>query len=68
MFMNDELIRAENLSLSKEMAANRIYVLDEIINNQNEIVITNVAALTRYLPTSELFINSIINRGNLGKL
>ena len=61
MFMNDELIRAENLSLSKEMAANRIYVLDEIINNQNEIVITNVAALTRYLPNSELFIDSIIN-------
>lgn len=59
--MNDELIRAENLSLSKEMAANRIFVLDEIINSNVEIVITNVAALTRYLPTTDVFINSIIN-------
>ena len=38
MFMADELIRAENLSLSKEMAANRIYALDEIINCKNEII------------------------------
>ena len=55
MFMNDELIRAENLSLNKEMAANRIFALDEIANGNNEIVITNVAALLRYLPTPEVF-------------
>ena len=45
MFMNDELIRAENLSLSKEMAANRIYALDEILNNKNEIIIANIASI-----------------------
>ncbi len=58
--MNDELIRAENLSLSKEMAANRIYTLNEIINNNVDIVITNLAAFTRYLPNKETFINSIL--------
>ena len=55
MFMNDELIRAENLSLSKEMAANRIYVLDEILNNKNEIIIANIASIIRFLPTKETF-------------
>ena len=55
--MNDELIRAENLSLSKEMAANRIYVLDEIINGKAEIIIANIAAILRYLPSKETFNN-----------
>ena len=40
LFMNDELIRAENLSLSKEMAANRIFALDEILNDKNEMLKT----------------------------
>ena len=60
MFMNDELIRAENLSLSKEMAANRIYALDEILNNKNEIIIANIASIIRYLPTKEVFLNSTL--------
>ena len=54
--MNDELIRAENLSLSKEMAANRIFVLDEIINiTQNvlentEEVSTNTTSVPEETP------------------
>ena len=61
MFMNDELIRAENLSLSKEMAANRIYALDEILNNKNEIIIANIASIIRYLPTKETFSASTLS-------
>ena len=59
--MNDELIRAENLSLSKEMAANRIYTLNEVINGNADIVITNLAAFTRYLPSKEVFLKSVLN-------
>ena len=61
MFMNDELIRAENLSLSKEMAANRIYVLDEILNNKNEIIIANIASIIRFLPSKETFLASTLS-------
>ncbi len=60
LFMNDELIRAENLSLSKEMAANRIYVLDEILNNKNEIIIANIASIIRYLPSKDVFSSSTL--------
>ncbi len=55
MFMSDELIRAENLSLSKEMAANRIYTLNEIKNGKNEIIVANLASILRYLPNKEVF-------------
>ena len=55
MFMSDELIRAENLSLSKEMAANRIYTLNEIINNKNEIIVANLASIIRFLPDIDTF-------------
>ena len=61
MFMNDELIRAENLSLSKEMAANRIYVIDEILSGQNEIIIANIASIIRYLPEKKTFLDSILS-------
>ena len=60
LFVNDELIRAEDLSLSKEMTANRIYALDEIVNNQNEIVVANISSVLKYLPSKETFISSSI--------
>ena len=55
LFPSDELIRAENLSQSREMAANRLYVLHEILANRADIVICNVASLVRFLPSVELF-------------
>ena len=55
LFPADELIRAENISQSKEMAANRIYVLNEIINNRADIVICNLASLLRFLPDVSVF-------------
>ena len=57
LFASDELIRAETLAMSKEMSANRIYALDEIINNKADIVIANISSVLRYLPTVELFKN-----------
>ena len=55
LFPADELIRAENISQSKEMAANRIYVLNEIINNRADIVVCNLASLLRFLPDVNVF-------------
>lgn len=60
LFPNDELIRAENLSANKEMAANRIFVLNEILNNNVDIVVTNLCGFIRYLPSQERFKNSIL--------
>ena len=60
MFINDELIRAENLSLSKEMAANRIYTLNEILNGKNEIVVANLASVLRFLPEKQVFLDNTI--------
>lgn len=55
LFPNDELIRAENISSYKEMSANRIYVLNEIINKRADIVVANISAVGRYLPSIETF-------------
>ena len=55
LFPSDELIRAETIAQSKEMAAHRLYVLNEILNRKNLVVIANLASATRYLPSPELF-------------
>ena len=57
LFPSDELIRAETIAQSKEMAAHRLFVLNEILNRNNAIVIANLASATRYLPAPELFKN-----------
>ena len=42
------------------MIANRVYVLDEIVNSQNDIVVANISSLLKYLPDKEVFISSTI--------
>ena len=61
LFPSDELIRAESISQNKEMAANRIYVLNEIINNRVDILIGNVASIVRFIPNVNTFKDNIIN-------
>ena len=56
LFPNDELIRADTLTESKEMMANRLYVLDSLVNNKAKIVIASVASATRFLPNPLEFI------------
>ena len=60
LFPNDELIRAESISESKEMVAQRIFLLNELINNKVDILITNVTGADRYLPSKELFLDSLL--------
>ena len=55
LFPTDELIRAQTLTQSKELVAQRLYVLDEIIKGKAKIVVANLASVTRYLPDPILF-------------
>ena len=49
------------MAQSKEMSAQRLYVLDEIINNRAKIVIANLSTAVRYLPNPELFKSRTLN-------
>ena len=55
LFPSDELIRAETLAQTKEMIAQRLYGLDELIKGHKKIVVANLASATRYLPDPETF-------------
>ncbi|MGM9873541.1 MAG: CarD family transcriptional regulator, partial [Bacilli bacterium] len=55
LFPNEELIRTEMLSESKEFLAERLFALDKIITNKAKIVVTNISGLARYLPEKDLF-------------
>lgn len=55
LFPSDELIRAETIAQSKEMAAHRLFVLNEINYKNDIIVVANLASATRYLPAPNVF-------------
>lgn len=61
LFPADELIRAQTFAQSKEMVAQRLYVLNEIVHGRGKIVVCNLAAATRYLPSPVLFSNKTID-------
>ena len=61
LFPCDELIRAETLSQSKEMTAQRIFVLSKLIKNEARIVIANLSSASRFLPSPTLFESKVIN-------
>ena len=60
LYVSDELIRAETLAMSKEMSANRIYALDNILKGKTEIVIANISAISRFLPEKSVFLDSCL--------
>lgn len=60
LFPADELIRAEGVAQSKEMIAQRLYVLSHINDNEPKIIVASVASATRYLPKQSLFESSTL--------
>ncbi len=54
-FPVDEMLRVEAVSASKEMLAQRLYVMYEALHQKDKIIITHVSALTRFLPDPRLF-------------
>ena len=55
LFPADELIRAEFIAQSKEMVAQRLYVLNSTFNNKKKIIVSCVSSACRYLPSPYLF-------------
>ena len=60
LFPNDELIRAENLTTSKEFVSHRLSSLYSLITSKNKIVIAHPSSVLRYLPSPKLFKSLII--------
>ena len=54
-FPSDELLRAEAVSSSKELMAQRLYVMDLALRKKDKILVTHPSALLRYLMDPELF-------------
>ena len=55
LFPTDELIRAQTLAQSKEMVAQRLYVLNEILKGRGKIIVANLASIMRFLPNPAIF-------------
>ncbi len=60
LFPTDELIRAQTLAQSKEMVAQRLYTLNEILKGRAKIVVANLASAMRFLPDPEVFSNKCL--------
>jgi len=65
-FPVDELLRAESIATSKEMLAQRIYVMNELRSEQTHVLITHAAGVMRYLP-NPLFFHSQSIEFSVGK-
>lgn len=56
----DELLRAEAIAASKEMMAQRLYVMDQLLSDKPRITITHAAAVMRFLPDPAYFSSQTI--------
>ena len=61
LFPTDELIRAQTLAQSKEMVAQRLFVLNQIIQGKGKIIVANLASATRFLPDPVVFSEKCLN-------
>lgn len=59
-FPTDDLLRAEQVSSSKELLAQRLYALGQLESGGPKILVAHTSSLLRYLPDPELFKNTII--------
>jgi transcription-repair coupling factor (superfamily II helicase) len=59
-FPADELLRAENLSSSRELLSQRLYAMGQLLSPGKKILVTHPAALLRFLPNPKDFSSKII--------
>ncbi len=52
----DELLRTEVMASSKEMLAQRLFVMNELVTKEDYILITHAAGVMNYIPSKELFL------------
>ena len=57
----DDMLRTETLTSSKELLAQRLYVLSKALENKPRIIVTHVSALTTPLSTVEEFVGGSFN-------
>lgn len=60
-FPADELLRAESLSSSRELMAQRLYAMGQLLRPGKKILVTHPAALLRYLPNPAEFKSAMIS-------
>jgi len=61
LFPMDDFLTSEALASSPDLKINRLETLNKLINNETNIVITNLMGYLRFLPTKENYKKSIIN-------
>lgn len=55
LFPMDEIFHETNMSYSKEMLAQRLYVMNKCFDGKKRILITHLNAATRYLPDPNIY-------------
>jgi len=55
LFPNDDLLRAETITSSKELMAQRLYVMDVMQGGASKILVTHALAVMRFMPEPQLF-------------
>lgn len=61
LFLENEMIRVEYISESKDILANRIYALNEMINAKHKVFIITPSAFYRFYPSKDEFLSSILS-------
>ena len=61
LFPMDDFLTSEALSISPEFKYNRLETINNIINNEKSIIITNLDGYLRFLPRVSTYKTNIIN-------
>lgn len=61
LYPTDESLRLDAIAESKELIAERVYILSKILKNERCIIITHTSSIIRHLPLKEDFEKSFIN-------
>ena len=61
LFPMDDFLTSEAIAISPDLEITRLETLNETLNDEPKIIITNLMGYLRFLPTKDLFKNSTIN-------
>nr|MCR5490962.1 transcription-repair coupling factor [Bacilli bacterium] len=59
-FPSDELLRAEQLTSSRELLSQRLYAMGQLCRPGPKVLITHPSALLRYLPSKKRFMEEVL--------
>ena len=61
LFPMDDFLTSEALAISPDLMINRLETINKVLENDNNIVITNLTGYLRFLPLKEEYQKSVIN-------